>query len=180
MMAEKETREVRDADDVVREYYEGEESAEAARDDVRDEFRDAQETRGSAIEGEPCEGRADADGMKWERSGLGGVEVVSGGDIDARGDRDGSGEEAVGGLHALPDQDIVEEIGKAVGLTYEDAEPLHTDEKVAKRDVNRWELNPASSEDYEERLHAQREEPDGGKRETPRERSTKRQTGRRA
>ena len=78
------------------------------------------------------------------------------------------------------DQDLVEEIGKAVGLTYEDSEPLHTDEKVAKRDVNRWELNPASSEDYEERLHTQREEPAGGKRETPKGRSTKRQTGRRA
>ena len=179
-MAKKETREVRDADDVVREYYEGEESADAARDDVRDEFRDAQEARGSSIEGEPREGRADADGMAWERSGVGLAEVVSDGENDARGDRDGGGEEAVGGLHALHDQDLVEEIGKAVGLTYEDAEPLHTDEKVAKRDVNRWELNPASSEDYEERLHAQREEPAGGKRETPKERSTKRQTGRRA
>ena len=64
-----------------------------------------------------------------------------------------------------------------MGLTYEDAEPLHTDEKVAMRDANRWELNPASSEDYEERLHAQREEPAGGQRETPRGRSTKRQKG---
>jgi Family of unknown function (DUF6335) len=50
-----------------------------------------------------------------------------------------------------PDQDIVDEIGRAVGVAYEDAEPLHTTEKLERRDEQRWELHPASSEDFTER-----------------------------
>ena len=61
-----------------------------------------------------------------------------------------SGEEAPGGDNSTPDQDVVDEIGKAVGLEYQDAEELDTD-KVAERDKHRWELDPASSEDYKER-----------------------------
>jgi hypothetical protein len=36
-------------------------------------------------------------------------------------------------------------------LTYEDEEPLDTTEKLAERDEHRWELEPESSEDFEER-----------------------------
>ena len=61
------------------------------------------------------------------------------------------GEESVGGGNPTPDQDIVDEIGEAVGLQYQDNEPLHTTEKVEERDRHRWELDPASSEDYRDR-----------------------------
>ena len=47
-----------------------------------------------------------------------------------------------------PDENVVEEMGDEVGVIYEDAEPLHTVDKVAKRDEHRWELDPASSEDF--------------------------------
>jgi hypothetical protein len=57
----------------------------------------------------------------------------------------------VGGANPTPDQDVVEEIGRAMGLTYEDNEPLGMDEKLHNRDLHRWELDPASSEDYQER-----------------------------
>jgi hypothetical protein len=78
--------------------------------------------------------------------------TVSGGDVDAAWDQsDASGEETVGGSNPTPDQDIVEDLGKAVGLTYQDNEPLDPDEKVAERDRHRWELEPESSEDFEER-----------------------------
>lgn len=77
--------------------------------------------------------------------------VVTGGDIDAAWDQADVGEETVGGTTPTPDQDIVDEIGRAVGIYYEDAEPLHTTEKVERRDEQRWELHPASSEDYSER-----------------------------
>jgi Family of unknown function (DUF6335) len=77
--------------------------------------------------------------------------VVTGGDIDAAWDQADVGEETVGGTTPTPDQDIVDEIGRAVGLHYEDAEPLHTTEKVERRDEHRWELHPASSEDFSER-----------------------------
>ena len=77
---------------------------------------------------------------------------LSGGDVAAVVDEDGSGEEAVGGSVATPDQDIVENLGRATGVTYEDNEELNPVEKVKKRDRKRWELNPSSSEDYQERL----------------------------
>ena len=64
---------------------------------------------------------------------------------------EGGSEEVVGGANPTPDQDVVEEIGKAMGLTYEDNEPLGLDEKLHNRDLHRWELDPASSEDYQER-----------------------------
>ena len=39
----------------------------------------------------------------------------------------------------------------AVGVDYEDAVPVHTTEKLERRDEQRWELHPASSEDFTER-----------------------------
>jgi hypothetical protein len=77
--------------------------------------------------------------------------VLAGGDMDAAWDQAASGEETVGGTTPTPDQDIVDEIGRAVGVEYEDAEPLHTTEKLERRDEQRWELHPASSEDFTER-----------------------------
>jgi hypothetical protein len=77
--------------------------------------------------------------------------VVTAGDIDAAWDQADVGEETVGGTTPTPDQDIVDEIGHAVGIDYEDAEPLHTTEKLERRDEQRWELHPASSEDFLER-----------------------------
>ena len=75
---------------------------------------------------------------------------LSGGDIDASWQTtDVAGEEAVGGTVPTPDQDIVDELGEAAGLTYRDDEPLDSDRKVLDRDRNRWELNPASAQDEE-------------------------------
>jgi hypothetical protein len=68
---------------------------------------------------------------------------LSGGDIDAKWEYANSGgEETVGGTVPTPDQDVVEELGEAVGITYEDDEPLHTEEKLQQRDEERYELNP--------------------------------------
>ena len=63
------------------------------------------------------------------------------------------GEEAIGGFDTTPDDNLVDEIGEAVGLVYQDDEPLHTPEKVEARDKRRWELDPASSEDYQRRVN---------------------------
>jgi hypothetical protein len=77
---------------------------------------------------------------------------LSGGDIDAAWDRADAGEETVGGSAPTPDQDVVHQLGEAVGLTYQDNEPLDTEKKVSKRDDRRWELDPASSEGYTMRV----------------------------
>jgi len=77
---------------------------------------------------------------------------LSGGDIDAAWTQaDVAGEEAVGGTVATPDQSIVDELGKAVGLEMPDQEYLHTNELLDNRDSQRWELDPTSSDDYQER-----------------------------
>ena len=77
--------------------------------------------------------------------------TLSGGDVDAAWeDSDVAGEESVGGSVSTPDQDIVEELGEAAGLTYNDYEELDYDKKVLDRDRNRWELDPASRDDEED------------------------------
>ncbi|HEY8517663.1 MAG TPA: DUF6335 family protein [Candidatus Binatia bacterium] len=77
--------------------------------------------------------------------------VLAGGDVDASEAEAGSGEEAVGGSTPTPDQDNVDELGRALGVTFEDDEPLSGEEKISKRDDDRWELDPASAEDWSER-----------------------------
>src|SRR5262249_9566939 len=62
---------------------------------------------------------------------------LSAGDLDAAWDVGDSGEETVGGSAPTPDQDNVDEIGAAVGLEYQDNEPLDPDRKVEKRDNQR-------------------------------------------
>ncbi len=60
-------------------------------------------------------------------------------------------DESPGGDQPTPDENVVEEVGKAEGITYEDNETLRPLEKIAERDRKRWELDPASSENYRER-----------------------------
>ncbi|MBK6748453.1 MAG: hypothetical protein IPG67_00120 [Acidobacteria bacterium] len=75
--------------------------------------------------------------------------ILSGGDVDAAWEDSAVGEESVGGENPTPDQSVVEDLGVAMGLTYEDNEPLGGEQKLEKRDRDRWELDPASSEDRE-------------------------------
>jgi hypothetical protein len=78
--------------------------------------------------------------------------AITGGDIDADWESAYSvGDEAPGGDNPTPDQDIVDDIGRAVGVQYEDNEELKGEAKIADRDRKRWELDPASSEDYNDR-----------------------------
>jgi hypothetical protein len=78
--------------------------------------------------------------------------VLTGGDVDADWeDAYAVGDEAPGGDNPTPDQDRVDDIGKALGVTYEDNEELKSSDKIANRDKHRWELDPASSEDYTDR-----------------------------
>ena len=78
--------------------------------------------------------------------------VMTGGDVDADWeDAYSVGDEAPGGDNPTPDQDRVDDIGKALGVTYDDNEELKASDKVAERDKHRWELDPASSEDYTDR-----------------------------
>lgn len=53
---------------------------------------------------------------------------------------------------AAPDPNAPEEWGEAFGIHYEASEPLRCGDKERDRDAHRWELDPASSDDYRERV----------------------------
>ncbi|MEW6125641.1 MAG: DUF6335 family protein [Acidobacteriota bacterium] len=74
---------------------------------------------------------------------------LSGGDVDAAWqEAEENGEESVGGSSPTPDQDQVDQIGRAVGLEFQDNQELHASSEVLdKRDLNRWELDRRSADD---------------------------------
>ena len=77
---------------------------------------------------------------------------LTAGDIDASWESAYStGDEAPGGDNPTPDQDIVDDIGKSLGVVYEDTEELKGADKITERDKHRWELDPASAEDFKDR-----------------------------
>jgi hypothetical protein len=78
---------------------------------------------------------------------------LTAGDIDANWEEAySSGDEAPGGDNPTPDQDVVDEIGRALGVEYADNEELKSADKIAGRDRHRWEFDPASAEDYRDRV----------------------------
>lgn len=78
--------------------------------------------------------------------------ALTAGDVDADWESAESvGDEAPGGDNPTPDQDVVDEIGKALGVEYDDDEELQGGEEIIERDRNRWELDPASSDDFDDR-----------------------------
>jgi len=102
--------------------------------------------KGSAVRS----GRAELDQERRDHRSL--TPEIAGGDVDVDvEDAYFTGEEAPGGDNPTPDQDIVDDIGKALGVQYDDNEELKASDKVSERDKHRWELDPASSEDYKDR-----------------------------
>ena len=84
--------------------------------------------------------------------------ALAGGDVEADAQSAYAvGDEAPGGDNPTPDQDVVAEIGEALGLAYQDTEELGGERKLEERDRHRWELDPASSDDYEARQREERE-----------------------
>jgi hypothetical protein len=85
--------------------------------------------------------------------------TVTAGDLNANwANAQFTGEETAVGSTPTPDQGVVDEVGRSIGITYDDAEPLKVGEKERSRDKRRWELDPASSEDYIDRARGEREE----------------------
>ena len=101
--------------------------------------------RGTAV-------RSGRDAMRHARNERGGMNAVTAGDVDVDAeDAYFTGEEAPGGDNPTPDSDVVDDIGLALGVPYGDSEELKSVGKVEKRDKHRWELDPASAEDFKER-----------------------------
>ena len=74
----------------------------------------------------------------------------AGGDLDATWeDVNEDGSETVAGDNPTPDQSIVEENARAVGVSFEDNEELEFIDKIERRDRDRFELDPRSKADEE-------------------------------
>jgi hypothetical protein len=102
--------------------------------------------RGSAARS----GRAEMDQDRQNTASMG--QDITGGDIDVDvEDAYFTGDEAPGGDNTSPDVDVVDDIGRALGVQYEDNEELKSSDKISERDKHRWEWDPASSEDYKDR-----------------------------
>jgi len=134
----KRPKEVIDADQQIREYYEHQLPSES------EAFREPMESVPTLAQ---RTGKLDGSDERTVQ--------LSGGDPDVSPHGIDAGTETPGGSNPTPDQDLVDEVGKAVGMTYQDNEPLKFGDKYAARDDSRWELNPASSEDYQERRESE-------------------------
>ena len=78
--------------------------------------------------------------------------TVTGGDLDAQWESaQFSGDESAVSSMSTPDQNDTGDIGAAMGISYADDEELKAGDKERQRDQHRWELDPASSEDYQDR-----------------------------
>ena len=84
--------------------------------------------------------------------------VLTGGDLDADWmSAYASGEEAVGGSVATPDQDVVDEIGRALGVEQPADAPVETsDEILRRRDRLRRHLERDAADAEEGRATARR------------------------
>jgi hypothetical protein len=77
--------------------------------------------------------------------------ALTAGDVDADWQSAESvGDEAPGGDNPTPDQDVVDDIGRALGVEYEDDEELQGGAEIKERDRHRWELDPASKDEFDE------------------------------
>jgi len=79
--------------------------------------------------------------------------ALSGGDVDADWvGAEGSGEESAGGSVATPDQDVVDEIGRALGVEQAPTQPVTSSEEILReRAQHRWELEREASEEDDRR-----------------------------
>jgi len=109
------------------------------------------ESYGTGLQGQPSD-RAGRSSRRGEHLLNEPDYTLTGGDVDANyEDAETVGEEAVGGTVATPDQNVVEELAAAVGIETDDRVFLRTNDMLEERDDRRWELDPMSSEDYQQR-----------------------------
>jgi hypothetical protein len=77
--------------------------------------------------------------------------ALTAGDVDADWQSaEATGDESPGGDNPTPDQDVVDDIGRALGVEYADDEELQGGDEIADRDRHRWELDPSSKDDFDD------------------------------
>lgn len=121
-------------------------------DIIEDLPQEVTESYGTGVQPEPGDNIGDRKLRHEKREYTYTSPELTGGDVDAAWEQAATvGDEAVGGTVSTPDQDIVDELGAAVGTEMDDKAFLRTNEILEQRDDRRWELDPMSSEEYQER-----------------------------
>lgn len=141
MMRSKKTHPVRLDRETVRDAGQIMTSNEVPNPEVQAEFNSAQrqtDPEASRIE----EAGASSDAQSPE---------LTDGALDAAWDGSDVDEESRDGSAPSPDQNAVDELGEQAGLTFRDDESIDAPGKLGRRDRDRWELEPASAEDFGER-----------------------------
>jgi hypothetical protein len=144
---------VREATDVGREATEaGREATAVGRQEVRDMTRGKRPSKKRSTSTRAVKKRAaKRPGKKRaaQARGTGGDvmplrvpprSILTGGDLDADQQRAwDSGDEAVGGSVATPDQDVVDDLGRALGVERKPEDEVQTAEEILReRDRHRW------------------------------------------
>lgn len=94
-------------------------------------------------------GRAEMKDRLSKMTGAG--PALTSGDVDADWESaEAIGDEAPGGDNPTPDQDVVDDIGRALGVEYDDDEELQGGAEISDRDRHRWELDPSSKDDFDD------------------------------
>src|SRR5262245_59316534 len=84
---------------------------------------------------------------EFEKYDAAGPELTAGAVRVSEQEAEDYGAETPGGHVATPDQDNVDEIGRAVGMEFQDNQELRTPEEILlRRDRRRWELDKRSAD----------------------------------
>lgn len=82
------------------------------------------------------------------------IHQLSGDDVEPQDDVEEEADNLLTGGVSLQDDDMIDRLGDAFGIPYDLAEELFCGVKEFEGDRHRWELDPASSEDYRDRCRA--------------------------
>ncbi|MEG5015920.1 MULTISPECIES: DUF6335 family protein [unclassified Microcoleus] len=110
------------------------------------------ESYGTGVIAQPGLSEDDITTLQDSSSEYSSTSQIGGEDGDPAAEQESAtGEQSVGGTAPTPDLDMVDELGAAAGIEMPDGAILHTTDMLEHRDESRWELDPSSAEDYQER-----------------------------
>ncbi|MEG3865843.1 MULTISPECIES: DUF6335 family protein [unclassified Microcoleus] len=110
------------------------------------------ESYGTGVIDQPGVSQDDITTLQDSSSEYSSTSQIGGEDGDPAAEQESAtGEQSVGGTAPTPDLDMVDELGAAAGIEMPDGAILHTTDMLEHRDESRWELDPSSAEDYQER-----------------------------
>ena len=122
------------------------------RDNLGELPQEITQSYGTGVIDQPGLSQDDITTLQDSSSEYSSTSQIGGEDGDPAAEQESAtGEQSVGGTAPTPDMDMVDELGAAAGIEMADGAILHTTDMLEHRDESRWELDPSSAEDYQER-----------------------------